>query len=221
MSDSIVLTLPEDISEYIRTLAQTSAQSIEQVLVEKLRVIMDTPSAELVALNALSTDALRVIFLEEMRDELRLRKNYLETKKSQASLTASEAAELQSLVEREKQLLLRKATAENILRERGYFQIPHLTLHLTEIETFCQTHQIKRISLFGSVIRDDFTPESDIDVLVEFQPSAKVSLMTFAQMQNELTAILGRKVDLLTPEALSQHFRDNILATAQVIYEQQ
>ncbi|MFH0880003.1 MAG: nucleotidyltransferase family protein, partial [Lentisphaerota bacterium] len=64
-----------------------------------------------------------------------------------------------------------------------------------QIEIFCRTHGIRRLALFGSVLRNDFRPESDIDVLVEFQPGIRVGL-AFIRMQDELSAMLGRKVDL-------------------------
>ena len=76
-----------------------------------------------------------------------------------------------------------------------------------------------RLSLFGSVIRDDFGPASDIDVLVEFAPGHTPGLAFFG-MQDELTAMLGREVDLNTAGWLSPFFRDAVLAEAQVIYEQ-
>ena len=71
-----------------------------------------------------------------------------------------------------------------------------------ELEAFCRRNRIRRLALFGSVLRDDFTPESDIDVLVEFEPDAKVGWSFFA-MQDELGKLLGREVDLNTAGFLS------------------
>jgi hypothetical protein len=85
------------------------------------------------------------------------------------------------------------------------------------IASFCQRHHIRRLSLFGSILRDDFRPESDVDVLVEFEPGQTPGLAFFA-MQDELTELLGHKVDLHTPASLSKYFRDHVLAEAQPQY---
>ncbi|MBZ0300599.1 MAG: nucleotidyltransferase family protein [Anaerolineae bacterium] len=94
-----------------------------------------------------------------------------------------------------------------------------LTLSADDISAFCKQHLIRRLSLFGSVLRDDFTRDSDVDVLVEFEPGARVGYFELADMMFELEDLLGRKVDLLTPEALSPYFRQKVLDTARVIYE--
>jgi len=86
-----------------------------------------------------------------------------------------------------------------------------------EIADFCRRHHIRRLSLFGSILRDDFGPDSDIDVLVEFDPGHVPGLAFFA-MERELSEILGRKVDLNTPQFLSPYFRDKALAEAEVQY---
>lgn len=83
---------------------------------------------------------------------------------------------------------------------------------------FCRRWHIRKLSLFGSVLRDDFRPESDIDVLVEFQPGSRVGLIRMAQIERELGDLLGRKVDLRTPADLSRYFRDDVLRQAQVQY---
>ena len=85
------------------------------------------------------------------------------------------------------------------------------------IAEFCRRNDIRRLALFGSVLRDDFTPESDVDVLVEFEPGHGPGL-AFFDMQDELSAILGRKVDLNTPGFLSRYFRDEVLAEAETQY---
>ena len=87
------------------------------------------------------------------------------------------------------------------------------------IEAFCRHHHIRRLSFFGSVLRDDFTPESDVDVLVEFDPGARVGLIGFAGIENELSRLLGRKVDLNTAGFLSPYFRDEVLQDAETAYE--
>ena len=89
-----------------------------------------------------------------------------------------------------------------------------------EIAAFCQRHHIRRLALFGSVLRDDFRPDSDVDVLVEFEPGYTVGLIRFAGMELELSDILGRKVDLRTPADLSRYFRQEVLESAEVQYAQ-
>lgn len=93
-----------------------------------------------------------------------------------------------------------------------------------EIARFCRRWQIRELALFGSVTRDDFRPESDIDILVTFNPAAVWGLFEHVEMQNELHALLGRKVDLVTRRALEQTqnqiLRDRILDTAQVIFSE-
>ena len=87
-----------------------------------------------------------------------------------------------------------------------------------ELEAFCRNYHVKRLAFFGSVLRPDFRPESDIDVLVEFDAN-HVPGLEFFGMAEELGSILGRKVDLLTPGFLSPHIRDEVLNQAQVQYE--
>jgi len=93
-----------------------------------------------------------------------------------------------------------------------------LDIPLDRITGFCQRHGIARLSLFGSVLRDDFTPQSDVDVLVEFQPGRTPDFFDMAHMQDELAAIFGHQVDLRTPRDLSKHFRDQVLAGAKVLH---
>ena len=88
-----------------------------------------------------------------------------------------------------------------------------------EIADFCRRHHIRRLSLFGSVLRDDFGPESDIDVLVEFEPGQIPGFFAVHDMEEELSAMAGgRKVDLRTAEDLSRYFRDDVIAHAEVQY---
>ncbi len=96
----------------------------------------------------------------------------------------------------------------------------NVTLPKDKIADFCKRHRIRRLAIFGSALREDFGPESDIDVLVEFEPDAKIGLIGFARVENRLTRLLGRKVDLNTPGFLSPYFRDEVLREAEVIYEQ-
>ena len=86
-----------------------------------------------------------------------------------------------------------------------------------EIATFCRKHRIRKLAFFGSVLRDDFSPTSDVDALVEFEPGFTPGLVFFA-METELSAILGRKVDLHTRASLSKYFREQALGEAEVEY---
>ena len=85
------------------------------------------------------------------------------------------------------------------------------------IADFCRQHHIKKLAIFGSALRPDFRADSDIDVLVEFEPGRTPGLAFFA-MQEELSTILGRKVDLNTPQFLSKYFRDKVMKEAVVHY---
>ena len=88
-----------------------------------------------------------------------------------------------------------------------------------EIAQFCQRHHIRKLSLFSSVLRDDFTPESDIDFLVEFEPGKTPGYFKIVSMEMELSELLeGRKIDLRTPNELSVYFRDRVMAEAVVQY---
>jgi len=87
-----------------------------------------------------------------------------------------------------------------------------------EIAAFCRRNHIRKLAFFGSVLRDDFTPESDVDVLVEFEPGRVPGLAFFA-MQRELSEILGQEVDLNTVGDLSPYFRNEVLTEAEVLYD--
>lgn len=86
-----------------------------------------------------------------------------------------------------------------------------------KIAEFCRKHHIKKLAIFGSVLRPDFREDSDIDVLVEFDPD-HIPGLAFFSMQDELSEILGRKVDLNTPNFLSKYFREKVLQEAEVQY---
>ena len=86
-----------------------------------------------------------------------------------------------------------------------------------KVAEFCRKHYIRRLALFGSVLRDDFSKDSDIDVLVEFEPDHIPGLAFFA-MEAELAKILERRVELHTPSFLSPYFREQVIAEAEVQY---
>ena len=88
-----------------------------------------------------------------------------------------------------------------------------------KITEICQQYHICKLSLFGSVLRDDFRPDSDIDVLVEFEPGHTPGF-AFIDIQDQLSEILGRQVDLNTPQDLSRYFRTQVIEEAEVIYVQ-
>ncbi|MEO1124986.1 MAG: nucleotidyltransferase family protein [Cyanobacteria bacterium J06635_15] len=100
--------------------------------------------------------------------------------------------------------------------------IPTFQASLPDLTDFCQSWQITELAVFGSVLRNDFTDTSDVDFLVTFSPKAQWGLFDHAQMQQELEAILNRKVDLVSKRAIerSQNWirRHNILSTAKVIH---
>ena len=88
-----------------------------------------------------------------------------------------------------------------------------------KIAEFCRRHHIRKLAVFGSALREDFRPKSDLDVLVEFEPEHTPGLIGLAGMEIELSALLGgRKVDMNTPLCLSSLFRDEVLAEAQPVY---
>ena len=100
----------------------------------------------------------------------------------------------------------------------GAIELSNWEIPQTQIADFCQRHQIRWLALFGSVLRDDFGPESDIDVLVEFEPQARLGLMAYAGIQNELSELLQRPVDLVTRDELKPLIKKDVLASAEIIY---
>ena len=93
-----------------------------------------------------------------------------------------------------------------------------IDLDQAAVEAFCRKHGLRKLSLFGSVLRDDFRPDSDVDVLVEFREGVRAGYLTMAAMERELSQLLGRRVDLRTPAELSRYFRDDVLQAAEVRY---
>jgi predicted nucleotidyltransferase len=91
----------------------------------------------------------------------------------------------------------------------------------SQIADFCRRHHVRKLSLFGSLLRNDFGAESDVDVLLEFEPGAKIGFFKLYDLEQELSQQLGgRRVDINTPKSLSKHFRDQVLAEAEVLYVQ-
>ncbi|MGB9594861.1 MAG: nucleotidyltransferase family protein [Candidatus Poribacteria bacterium] len=88
-----------------------------------------------------------------------------------------------------------------------------------QIAEFCSRNHIRKLAFFGSVLRDDFRADSDIDVLIEIEPGVRLGLFDIAKMELELSDMMGRKADLRTPQDLSKYFRDEVVSTAEVQYE--
>jgi predicted nucleotidyltransferase len=94
-----------------------------------------------------------------------------------------------------------------------------LAISRERLAEFCRRNRIRRLAFFGSVLRDDFGPESDVDVLVEFAPDAVRGLFGIFDMEQQLSALMGgRKVQISTPNWLSKYFRDQVLAEAESAY---
>jgi predicted nucleotidyltransferase len=87
-----------------------------------------------------------------------------------------------------------------------------------QVAAFCRKHHVRRLAAFGSVLRQDFRPDSDVDVLVQFEAEARVGFLTLAGMARELSSILGRQVDLVPQEGLKPLLRDEVLAEAEVLF---
>jgi len=92
----------------------------------------------------------------------------------------------------------------------------------SRLAEFCERHSINRLALYGSVLRPEFGPDSDIDVLVEFESGQVPGLLGIARMERELSSLLnGREVDLRTPEDLSRYFRQDVIDEAEVVFERE
>src|SRR5450432_3881676 len=98
-------------------------------------------------------------------------------------------------------------------------QITNITIPYPQIQDFCERNRIRKLALFGSVLRSDFGADSDVDMLVEYEPEARVGLLGMAGHEIELTRLMSRKVDLRTPQDLSRFFRQQVVEQAVSIYE--
>ncbi|HVM70573.1 MAG TPA: nucleotidyltransferase family protein [Anaerolineales bacterium] len=94
-------------------------------------------------------------------------------------------------------------------------QIP---IHARELSTFCQRYHVRKMALFGSVLRNDFRPDSDVDVLVAFEPTATIGFLTLSRMQRELSELFKRPVDLVPMDGLKPLIRESVLSSAQDVY---
>jgi uncharacterized protein len=94
----------------------------------------------------------------------------------------------------------------------------HLDVDRRAIAAFCRRHHIRKLAVFGSALRDDFRPDSDVDLLVEFEPEHTPGLIRLGVMEEELGRVLGRRADLVTAKGLSRHIRNRVLADAEPLY---
>jgi predicted nucleotidyltransferase len=110
------------------------------------------------------------------------------------------------------------AGASAAIMRAGSAMSPHLSIDRDAVKAFCRRHHIARLALFGSVLRDDFRPESDVDVLVEFE-AGHVPGLRFVTIEREFSELLhGRRVDMVTPKFLNARIRDQVLRTAEQLY---
>lgn len=93
-------------------------------------------------------------------------------------------------------------------------------LPLDKIAELCRRYQVHELALFGSVLRGDFRPDSDVDILVEFEPDAPIGLLEYCELQNRLGELIHRRVDLVSKRGLKWVIRERVLASAKVIYAQ-
>ena len=93
-----------------------------------------------------------------------------------------------------------------------------LSIPLPQLAEFCHRNHIHQLLVFGSALRDDFRPDSDVDLLVEFEPGAPVGFLALSRMQRELAALFGRPVDLVPKQGLKATIREAVLASAEVVY---
>ncbi len=148
-----------------------------------------------------------------------------EAKRVRTSLTLP-PLQLEWLTQREKELKQsRSELVQQLLHEAMYHQPQRQELSRLRfpvstdtIAHFCRQHHIKQFAVFGSILRDDFTPQSDIDILVTFEAASIPSFFELVRMENELSRIFGRKVDLKTVAELSRYFREDVMKEAEVLY---
>ena len=95
---------------------------------------------------------------------------------------------------------------------------PRIPIPEKELAKFCRRNHIRRLALFGSVLREDFQPDSDVDVLVDFEPGANIGMFALIEIQDELSDLIGRPVDLILRDGLKRVIRDSVLASSQEIY---
>ncbi len=98
-------------------------------------------------------------------------------------------------------------------------QVNGVNFPMQRIDELCRQYGVARLSLCGSILRGDFRPESDVDILVEFHPGTRIGLIGVANLEAELSSAIGRRVDLRSPGDLSRYFRDDVVHQAKVLHE--
>ncbi len=93
-----------------------------------------------------------------------------------------------------------------------------ITISQEELAALCRRHHVERLAIFGSALRDDFRPESDVDVLVTFEPDAEIGFLALSRLRRELEALFNRPVDLVPQEGLKSRLRESVLASAELLY---
>jgi uncharacterized protein len=96
--------------------------------------------------------------------------------------------------------------------------INRVNFPMDAVADICRRYGVQRLSLFGSILRDDFSADSDVDLLVEFLPQTRIGLIGMANMESELGQVIGRKVDLRTPRDLSRFFREQVISQARLLH---
>ena len=94
----------------------------------------------------------------------------------------------------------------------------HIPVHKRQLSIFCRRYHVRKMALFGSVLRSDFRPDSDVDVLVSFEPDARIGFLTLSRMQRELSELFKRPVDLVPMDGLKPLIRESVLSSAQDVY---
>jgi hypothetical protein len=112
--------------------------------------------------------------------------------------------------------MARTATADTVTNKKSELKI--MLLPIDEIKVLCRKYNVRELALFGSALRDDFGPASDVDLLVDFKPEATVGFIALSKMRRELAAVFRRPVDLVPKSGLKPRIRQEVLASAQVIY---
>lgn len=150
---------------------------------------------------------------KRVRTSFTMDPNFLFQLETAAKRKQKTKSEMLDLIIQESHLLKEKPTDYH-LQSKIHIPLPH-----QKIEEFCKKSHIQKLSLFGSVLTNQFNEKSDVDVMVEFTAHFKPSLFDMVKMENELSFILhNRKVDLKTSKELSRYFRDNIIKNAEVVY---
>lgn len=93
-----------------------------------------------------------------------------------------------------------------------------IELPIDEIIEICRKYHVRELSVFGSALREDFRPDSDVDLLVEFEPNAQIGFLAFAGLMRELSEVIGRKVDLVPKKGLKELIRDSVISSSKVLY---